>query len=571
MGKYIRISTIFMAAMSLAACSFLDLKPNIISSETYYESMKEVQSGLVGIYGVMNNEAFYGNYYSLMLSNVDDLSYYNRTTTPNQLTLWYKHDASASEIYDAWQLIYKGIRNANAFMEAIEDSEFDPDHTLYQEARFMRAYYHFILAQAWGNVPLKTESTKTPDDVMGKATPQEEVLDWVIKEMDATLEYLPEDLANAPSRITRDAANGILARVCLFMAGESVSAGEKTKKEYFKLASDYAYAVISTNRHHLNKEYSNIFINMISDIYDKEYNESMWEADFYGARSGPDTWTNGRIGDVIGLQSSGADDFSNWSCNYSYGMYDGTLKLWDLYLVEDRTEDESELDYITDKRQEWNMPPYNYAGNTSHPPYGSGLTEGVSLASYDKTPYVYDNVSTSNDPLAAPAIRNCGKYRREVEYEGVKTSKSLYTTINYPILRYSDVMLMYAEAVNEYNGTPSQEAYDMVKEIRDRAGIKTKEFSSYSSYEAFRDLVRNERGRELCFESIRKYDLIRWGIFVKTMNEYPKWTNDDRWSKNAKAEYAAAIGTSVQEKHIVLPIPAIELGVNKDLTQNPLW
>lgn len=571
MRKFIRTAIVTMAAMPLAACSFLELKPNIISSETYYQSLKEVQSGLVGVYGVMNNEAFYGNYYSLMMSNVDDLSYYNRTSAPATLTLWYKHDASSSEIYEAWSLIYKGIRNANSFMEAIADSEFDKDHKFYYEAKFMRAYYHFILAQAWGDIPLKKESTKTPDDVMSKATPQAEVLDWVIQEMDATLEYLPEELANAPSRVTRNTAKGILARVCLFMAGESVKGGEKSKKDYFKLAADYAEEVISSGMHRLNPEYSNIFINMISDVYDKEYNESMWEVDFLGNRSSAENWTNGRIGDVIGLQSSGAKEFSSWKCNYSYGMYDGTLKLWDLYLTTDRTDDEAELSVVSDKRQEWNMPPYNYAGNANHPPYGSGLTSGSSEASFDKTPYVYNSVSTSQDPFAAPAIRNCGKYRREVEYEGVMDSKRLYTCINYPLLRYSDVLLMYAEAVNEYNGAPSQTAYDKVKEVRDRAGIKTKDFSEYSSYEAFRDLVRNERGRELCFESLRKYDLIRWGIFVKTMNEYPRWTNDERWVKNTKADYAAAIGAAVQDKHVVFPIPAIELGVNKDLVQNPLW
>ena len=149
-------------------------------------------------------------------------------------------------------------------------------------------------------------------------------------------------------------------------------------------------------------------------------------------------------------------------------------------------------------------------------------------------------------------------------------AKSLYTKINYPILRYSDVLLMYAEAQNEYDGTPSQKAYDCVKAVRDRAGIKTKDFSFYDN-DSFRSLVRNERGRELCFESLRKYDLIRWGIFVKSMNEYSKFAKDPRWAKDVKAGQAAAIGAAVYEKHIVLPIPAVELGVNKLLKQNPLW
>ena len=272
---------------------------------------------------------------------------------------------------------------------------------------------------------------------------------------------------------------------------------------------------------------------------------------------------------MIGLQSTGSSGFETWNCNYSYGQYDGSLKLWDLYWRTDRTEDENELQTITDKRQDWNLPPYNYAGNDKYPPYGSGLTSGMSIISIDKAPYVYDNVSTNQSPLAAPGIRNCGKYRREVEYEGHKTSKFLYTTINYPLLRYSDVLLMYAEASNEVDGL-TQAAYDCVKAVRDRAGIKTKDYAEYDKA-SFRELVRNERGRELCFESLRKYDLIRWGIYVEEMNKYTQWAADERWVKNAKAQRAASMGSYIKPMHVVLPIPSIELGVNDLLVQNPLW
>ena len=109
-----------------------------------------------------------------------------------------------------------------------------------------------------------------------------------------------------------------------------------------------------------------------------------------------------------------------------------------------------------------------------------------------------------------------------------------------------------------------------MKSVRDRAAVKTNDFSTYD-VDSFRELVRNERGRELCFEGIRKYDLIRWGIFVEAMNGYVKAATDKRWSRSAKASYAAAIGRAVQPKHIVLPVPAVELGVNNLLVQNPLW
>ena len=551
---------------ALSSCSFLDVEPQVICSDTFYNTEKEVQYGLAGVYGVMSNEALYGNYYSLMYSNIDDLCYFNRDMGSNLLQ-FHRHTAGTSQIYDIWVELYQGIRNANAFMEAVVLTDFDKDGAYYNEARFLRAYYHFILAQAWGDVPLRSSAVTTHDQVMIAVTPQYDVLDWAAKEMETCIALAPEALDNTPSRIAKTTVHGILSRVYLFMAGESVKGGDKTA--LLTNAKNHADAVIKSAKHQLNPDYSQIFKNMIMDEYDTQYRESMWEVDFLGDRSSAENWTNGRIGDVIGLQSTGSSGFETWNCNYSYGQYDGSLKLWDLYWRTDRTEDENELETITDKRQDWNLPPYNYAGNANHPPYGSGLTSGKSIVSIDKAPYVYDNVSTNQSALAAPGIRNCGKYRREVEYEGHKSSKFLYTTINYPLLRYSDVLLMYAEASNEIEGV-TQAAYDCVKAVRDRAGIKTKEITEYDK-DSFRELIRNERGRELCFESLRKYDLIRWGIYVEEMNNYTKWAADERWTKNAKAQRAASMGSYIKPMHVVLPIPSIELGVNDLLVQNPLW
>ena len=596
-----KINVVFVAVISfmVVSCSFLDREPTIIVADTFYNSEDEVLYGLAGVYGAINNEALYGNYYSLMISNVDDLSYFNRSTT-NNFTQNYSHDASSTEIYEAWTMIYSGIGNANSFMEAVENSEYDPDHKYYNEARFLRAFYHFLLAQAWGDVPLKTEASTSPDDVMCAATSQYEVLKWVVAEMEDCLELADESLENAPSRVVRTTMWGILARVYLFMAGETVSGNEAYRTEYYTKAMQYAGNVISSGKHHLNQSYSQVFINMIEDVYDKEYNESMWEADFMGDRTSSSSWSNGRIGDLIGLQSTAAEGFSEWACNYSYGQYDGSLKLFRLYYSDDRTSGDTDLmttipsgtdltdesvaeTYHWDKRQAWNMCPYNYSGNDNYPPYpevgasGSGSSE----RSYDKTPYVGRNssgsTSTTMDPTVAQGIRNAGKWRREVEYEGQMSAKNLYTRINFPILRYADVLLMYAEAYNEVNGGPGAVSTDIstawgcVLAVRDRAGIET-DTGNYTSQEEFRQLVRNERGRELCFEALRKYDLIRWGIFVDAMQDYLTDTQSSWWpSTNDKATYAADIASRVQQKHIVLPIPSIELGVNNLLVQNPLW
>lgn len=566
-----KLTAMAVLVVLLASCSLLEPDPKIISSDTYYSNQKEVTYGLAGVYGAITSESFYGNNYSLMCSNIDDLCYYNNSSNTAYIQ-YNRHNASTAEIYDMWYIIYKGINNANDFIEAMEDNKYDEEGRYSNEARFLRAYYHFVLAQAWGDVPLRDKAVKTYAETSSAASSQYEVLDWSIKEMESCAEFYKnlylenpeyeiEDLNEAPSRVCKNTIHGILARAYLFMAGETVKRpSEITATACYAKAKEHAWKVIESGKHFLNPDYSQVFINMISDQYDYEYRESMWEADFLGDRSTAELYSNGKIGQILGLKSgTNSSNYSEFNCNYAYGRYNGSLQLWDLYWTADRTDDEASTKTITDKRHEWNLPPYNYEG------------DGV-----NKKYFNYGGTSSKDDPTAAQGVRNCGKFRREVQYEGQKHSKRMYTTINFPILRYSDILLMYAEASCEVEGV-TQTAYECVKAVRDRAGIKTKEFAAYcgEGTDSFRDLVRNERGRELCFESLRKYDLIRWGIYKEEMNEYVELTKDARWIKKVGgkdyASYASAMGGAVQEKHIVLPVPSIELGVNKLLHQHPLW
>ena len=118
----------------------------------------------------------------------------------------------------------------------------------------------------------------------------------------------------------------------------------------------------------------------------------------------------------------------------------------------------------------------------------------------------------------------------------------------------------------------TQKCYDYVKAIRDRAHISTRPFAEYSTHSSFRNLVRNERARELCFEATRKYDLIRWGIYETAMKDcYSQYFSDVRCNSYDTSMYARKYVTLVGPRHVILPIPTIELGVNPLLKQNNLW
>ena len=606
MKNIYKLGSLILLGAACSACTFLDTEPQIIPSDGCYTNETRLKYGLAGVYGALNSEELYGSYYSLQIANPDDLCYFNNYNNGETRPDRYNHSAGTAVIYETWLKLYEGIKNANEYMDEVGKSEFDPEElstdlkSYLAEARFLRAFYHFLLAQAWGDVPLRSEAATSPNpvNVQIAATPQEKVLKWCVDEIEAIVYDLDEGVEQTPSRVNQTVAEGILARIYLFMAGETVDEVEGlSKQEMYGKAAYWANEVIASQKHRLNESYEQVFINMIQDQYDTEFRESMWEAEFLGDRTSSTYWTNGRIGDLIGLKSqSGTTNYSEWACNYSYGYYNGSYTLWQLYWTDDRTADEAASRTVIDKRLTWNLPGYNYRGlnnqQISYQKDGATVTAVLKQAqSMYKTPWLYKNnfampeiegldTNVENafdpadiiyDPTIMCAVRNAGKWRRETIYENQMSAKSLYTTINFPILRYSDVLLMYAEAINEYAGAPDEQAKEAVREVRRRAGVATDE-SLLGGQASFRNLVRNERARELAFEGLRKWDLIRWGIFVERM--HLAGTNvptESMYLNKTITDYAAGNYANVSARHIYLPIPTKELAVNHALQQNPLW
>ena len=231
-------------------------------------------------------------------------------------------------------------------------------------------------------------------------------------------------------------------------------------------------------------------------------------------------------------------------------------------------------------RQEWSIPSFNYEGSRDISvlyPYGGDPSDKRKLiAAVDRTPYYSStNPSEQNTNVNQayyPGGRNIGKFRREIQYEGLKNFKSIWTGVNVPLLRYSDVILMYVEAVNERDHKPTEDLYNMILPLRERAGVQTPSYSKYNTYEKFQQFVRNERARELCFEGLRKHDLIRWGIYYKSMLEVREMAlSNSKWSGFGSARNFVTLTSRMSERNNYLPIPSIELAVNTEMKQNPQW
>lgn len=406
MKNIYKLGSLILLGAACSACTFLDTEPQIIPSKGYYTNETRLKYGLAGVYGALNSEELYGSYYSLQIANADDLCYFNNYNNGETRPDRYNHSAGTSVIYETWLKLYEGIKNANEYLDEAGKAEIDPEKlstdlkTYLAEARFLRAFYHFLLAQAWGDVPLRSEAATSPNpvNVQIAATPQEKVLKWCVDEIEAIVYDLDEGVEQTPSRVNQTVAEGILARIYLFMAGETVDQVEGlSKQEMYGKAAYWANEVIASQKHRLNESYEQVFINMIQDQYDTEFRESMWEAEFLGDRTSSTYWTNGRIGDLIGLKSqSGTTNYSEWACNYSYGYYNGSYTLWQLYWTDDRTADEAASRTVIDKRLTWNLPGYNYRGlNNQQITYQKDGATVTAVLKQDqsmyKTPWLYKN------------------------------------------------------------------------------------------------------------------------------------------------------------------------------------
>lgn len=511
----IRIGLI-ITTFGLCSCSdFLEKMPYDVVRENYYSTPEEVHSGLVGIYDVLGREQLYGGTYSSFLTLGDEGAYYRNTYIAGPEV--YNYDAANATMVNLWRFLYQGIERANFFLSKVPHTVMDEEEkaAAIGEAKFLRAYYYFILVTNWGDVPLKTEPISSVNEVDAARTPQQEVYNFIVKEM-TEADGMVRDIQEYghAGRVTKSAVRGILARVYLKMAGAPLhDEGSYTKA--LEWAQKLVFPSGEQYTHQLVDDYTQIFKDMAADRYNIE--ESIWEAELYGNRAGD--FEAGRIGNFGGVLNTNESD------GYSYGFIAASRKLFELY--------ES-----NDKRRDWNIANFYYQGNTSVNPKIFYTTEVES--------------------------RHMAKYRREFETKLPKNKN--YTPINFPLLRYSDVLLMFAEAENEVNG-PTSRATMALKEVRDRANASDIT-SVLTSKEALRDSLRSERMRELCFEGLRKFDLVRYGTFLTEMK---KTGQDYNTLAPNNLKYLALSFNNVSERDVLFPIPIGELTLNNLMTQNSGW
>ncbi len=191
--------------------------------------------------------------------------------------------------------------------------------------------------------------------------------------------------------------------------------------------------------------------------------------------------------------------------------------------------------------------------------FDSGDTRGLH-GTFITTPYkdaLGDSVTWTDPPAnLGPAFN---KYLDETDFENMHTRAWVRQANDWIVLRYADVLLMYAEAVNEGGTATAGTAEAALSLVRVRAGRVP---VSGLSQGVFRDLVRLERRREFVFEGQRFFDLVRWGVLDSAIR-----------AKTAELHVIDPLEIPIAHgvKGTLLPIPLSELNINPNLTQNPGW
>lgn len=611
--------------LHFAACkNFLETTPiDALSPENYYETEAQLRSALAGVYDRMGRPQTFGDQMLGRMGLEGDEGYYARSSTRDGVAV-YSTGPSDARIANNWEHWYDGINRANFLLANADKVEMDEVEleAIKGEALFLRAFYHLMLVTNWGDVPLMLEPISSADQTVSPRVPTQEVYEQILADMKQA-EGMVKPIAEIghAGRVSKSAVRGILARVCLYMAGEPLNDASK-----YAEARAWAKKVMDPApedgfQHALNPSYQQVFMNMCQDRYD--INESIWEIEFYG-NSADAFQENGRVGSNNGIRYSGEDD----DYGYGYGFIQITARLWHLY-------DDADKLLSSDERREWAIAPYRITG----------------------TPAVEIPFTT-----AELYERTSGKWRRELELVEPKNKNA--GPINFPLLRFSDVLLMFAEADNMVNQAPSDEAIEAVNRVRRRAYGKSLPYESVrmvevtnggtgytsaptvtitggggtgatgkafvntngtitrvkiieeginytsppvialtggggagaeaiallsarqasnpdltpdqtASQESFQELIENERARELCFETLRKQDLIRWGKFMLNLKRIENdFVNGD--FPVPRASSATAYGVlrfqNASTRDMLWPFSPREMALNRGLTpQNPGW
>ncbi|MFI2743695.1 RagB/SusD family nutrient uptake outer membrane protein [Zhouia sp. PK063] len=538
--KTYKIGLIAASIMLFSSCEKLDLAPeNQFTDLTYWTSADKALTVLNTAYSQMQTSTRF--FYNEALS---DNAYNGRGDTEGAASIAAGiYDPSLGRFKSEWNDRYAGIKSCNILLENIDRID-NMDETLKDrvkaEARFIRAFQHFQLMTWFGDIPLLKKDISLEEAQTIERTPASEVRSFIISELNDVENILPTntDYSEADrGRITKGAAIALKARLYLY-AGD----WQNVVTECEKLINSDANGTYG-----LFSSYSGLFLPQ------NQYSQE----DILSLQYAPEDRTWGEFFDMAPL-SAGA----------RLNALAPTQELVNSYVMLNGKSIDA-----TD------------SGYDENEPYKNRDPRLTATVVYDGYKWLDDNGSTHtiyikpgsdpDDPIDeyAPgsSSTSTGYYTRK--YYDPTHQNSLASGLNLMMIRYADVLLMYAEAKNEL-GSFDENTWDTtIKALRTRAGFtepSALNFDSSLSQADLRKVIHNERRTELGMEGLRIFDIRRWKTAENVLNG---WAHGAQFGPQSQDNGYLRVNlrTFDPNKHYLWPIPRDERLINPNLSQNPGW
>jgi hypothetical protein len=494
-----------LAVFVFASCQdFLDPESlSTFDSKYIFSNAEDARKAVNAMYAHFSHDGFRSRLSNNMTGNTDIEHSSGWTSDGARYQIWnLKTQPNNGDLGYVWDIGYKAIRDANISIEGIlaSDAYASSDVELSRmmkhllgEAYTMRAYWYSMLVFYFGDVPFSTEAPKVGVEFNLPKENRDTILSRVIRDMIACEGNMmwADQLPYGIEQINREYTIGMIARLALQRGGYSLKPDLTMTRAsdyliYYQIANQYTRKLITLKDRELPRDFRQIFMNeckFISPIN----SDILFEVPFgYG---------EGDVGWNIGIRVDGGT-----SSKHDYGSGSNYMAMPPTYLYSFDT-----LDLRRD------------------------VTCGLYTINTDNQKVL---VSTGNMNISQ------GKWSRHFMPTPMGRSTDKGTGINWPMLRYADVILMFAEAENELNNGPSEDAKNALKRVRQRAfdpSVWPGKVDQYvaeasTSKEKFFNAIVDERAWEFGGEMIRKYELIRWGIYynkiAKMVEELKKMADD---------------------------------------------
>lgn len=484
------ILTVAGCMLLLASCKkFLDQQPiTDVSAEVVFSDVPSAYKALAGVYSRLVGDAGFGIRLSLYYTvDTDEMQGPTGAADNDRRDIArYSATSGNAQLTNPFNQLFTGIEYANICIANIpkmpmytngSDQQKKQLQRMYGEALTLRAQFYFEAIKHWGDLPehFSPASQIASANPFPVRTDRDTLLSRLIADLKTASDLVPwrNEVAGIgdvlDERITKGAVKGLRARLALFRGGYALRSDGTMRRasdylSFYQIARDECNDIMSSGQHSLNPSYRALWKDQVNAHAVTDPNgELMFQASAIGGVGAEDTKLAYYNGPTV-------NNLGNKSINV--------------------------------------LPTYFYQFDSTD------LRRDVTCAIYN---VAADGVTKTGQAITAICD---GKYRRDwiTNPSYTPTNAIQYFGLKWQILRYSDVMLMFAEAENELNG-PTAAAYNAVNQVRRRGYGKaigtadpTVDLPAGLSKSAFFDAIVKERSLELGGEGIRKFDLIRWNL-----------------------------------------------------------